>query len=196
MPDWKSFLSNPKHIAAIAVVAIAAIAGVALAVAKFKEPVTPAPEATPLPPGPAIPPPTAANEATPTAAVTAAGAPAPPPEPPKATARITFTVSPQVQATVSWGKQRIGVIAPGAPLVITRPRDSGPLDVVVRAHGYLPVSTRAHTFGDTRVHVKLTPPDQQHTMLGYRTPLDAGIDGAMPPFGGAPADGFSTPGFP
>jgi hypothetical protein len=195
MPDWKSLLSNPKHIAVAAVVAIAVIAGVALAVAKLNDEDEPAPAATPLPAGPAIPaPPTAA---VPAASVTgAAGAPAPPPEPPKDTARITFVTSPAVHATVSWGKQRLGVIGPKAPLVITRPRDSGPLDVVVKAYGYLPVTTRAHTFGDTRITVKLTPPDQQQTLLGYRQPLDAGIEGGTQPFAGAGPEGFVAPPFP
>jgi hypothetical protein len=58
--------------------------------------------------------------------------------------------------------------------VVVRPRDSGPLDVIVRAPGYLPVQTRAHTFADSRVTVKLTTPDQKNTLVGYREPLDAG----------------------
>jgi hypothetical protein len=91
------------------------------------------------------------------------------------TATITFTASPAVKATVSWGKKRLGIIAPGKPLVVVRPRDSGPLDVVVRAEGFLPVHTRAHTFSDTKVLVKLTPPDQTATLLGYRVPIDAGV---------------------
>lgn len=91
------------------------------------------------------------------------------------TATIMFQVSPSVRATVSWGKKQLGAIAPGKPLYVTRPRDSGPLDVVVRANGYLPVHTRAHTFSDTKVIVKLTPPDQTATLLGYRVPIDAGV---------------------
>jgi hypothetical protein len=91
------------------------------------------------------------------------------------TATIAFLVSPSVRATVSWGKKQLGAIAPGKPLYVTRPRDSGPLDVVIRANGYLPVHTRAHTFSDSKVIVKLTPPDQTTTLLGYRVPIDAGV---------------------
>jgi hypothetical protein len=91
------------------------------------------------------------------------------------TATLTFVVSPSVRATVSWGKKQLGAIAPGKPLYVTRPRDSGPLDVVIRANGYLPVHTRAHTFSDNKVIVKLTPPDQVSTLLGYRVPIDAGV---------------------
>jgi hypothetical protein len=97
------------------------------------------------------------------------------PEPIATTTRIEFTTNPSVDATVSWGKKRIGVIARRKPLVLTRPRDSGPMDVVVTAEGFLPVHTRAHTFADTKVVVKLTAIDQQATLLGYRAPIDAGI---------------------
>jgi len=91
------------------------------------------------------------------------------------TATIMFSTSPSVKATVSWGKKRLGIIAPGKPLYVVRPRDSGPLDVVVRAEGYLPVHTRAHTFSDTKVLVKLTAPEATMGLLGYRVPIDAGV---------------------
>jgi hypothetical protein len=82
---------------------------------------------------------------------------------------------------VRWGKTRLGVIAPRKPLVVIRPRDSGPLDVIVTAEGFLPVHTRAHTFADSKVMVKLTTEDQKHTLLGYRAPIDAGVpDGGLP----------------
>ncbi|MET0342359.1 MAG: hypothetical protein ABW252_15250 [Polyangiales bacterium] len=96
------------------------------------------------------------------------------------TANVTFNVTPSVpEAWVSWGKKKLGRIIPRTPLVVTRPRDSGPLDVVVRAEGFFPVHTRAHTFSDNKVTVKLTPLDQSSTLLGYRVPLDAGTEGAI-----------------
>jgi hypothetical protein len=64
--------------------------------------------------------------------------------------------------------------------VVVRPRDSGPLDLMVRAGGYLAVQTRAHTFSDSRVVVKLTRPDKKNELVGYRIPLDGGLpDGAI-----------------
>ena len=60
-----------------------------------------------------------------------------------------------------WGKKKLGVIAPHAPLIVQRPRDSGPLDVVVRADGCVPVQTRAYTFEDSKVAVKVTPIDRE-----------------------------------
>jgi hypothetical protein len=92
---------------------------------------------------------------------------------------------PPTKASVSWGSALLGRTSAAAPLVVTRPRDSGSLDVVVRAQGFLPVQTRAHTFEDTTVQVKLTRPSQQSTLVGYRQPLDAGVplapDGGVPP---------------
>lgn len=101
-------------------------------------------------------------------------------EPLPTTATVVFVTVPFVTATVTWGRKLLGKITPGKPLVVVRPRDSGPLDVMVRASGYLPVQTRAHTFSDTRVLVKLTPLDKKNELLGYRVPIDAGSDGAMP----------------
>jgi hypothetical protein len=124
------------------------------------------------------------------------GAPATPPaaappaahKPPSANVRIVFTVLPSTKkATVSWGKKKLGVIGPKAPLIVTRPRDSGPLDVIVRAEGCVPVQTRAYTFEDSKVAVKVTPIDQKNTLLGYREemPPDGGVPGAGNPDGGA-----------
>ena len=101
----------------------------------------------------------------------------------KTTATIMFQTTPSMRATVSWGKKQLGAIAPGKPLYVVRPRDSGPLDVVVRAQGYLPVHTRAHTFSDNKVMVKLTAPDQTATLLGYRVPIDAGVVPTLGPDG-------------
>jgi hypothetical protein len=114
-------------------------------------------------------PPSAANTAPAPVAPATSGGEVP------TTAQITFTTVPPARARVTWGKELLGRIAPHAALVITRPRDSGPLDVIVRANGYLPVHTRAHTFGDNTVAVKLTRPDQEDTLFGYKAPLDAGV---------------------
>jgi hypothetical protein len=107
------------------------------------------------------------------------------------TATITFMTVPYVTSTVTWGKKPLGKILPGKPLVIVRPRDSGPLDVMVRSAGYLSVQTRAHTFSDTRVAVKLTPISKKNEVLGYRVPLDAGLDGAIE--GGVALEGGQFP---
>ncbi|HET6340005.1 MAG TPA: hypothetical protein VFG30_42645 [Polyangiales bacterium] len=174
MPDWRSLIANPR----VQVGGVVGV-GVLLALLGWFLHASALPPATP----PTTQAPPAAAGTPPEGTATAAAPPAtPPPEPPKTTAQITFTTNPSTNATVSWGKTRLGVITPKAPLVIVRPRDSGPLDVVVKAMGYLPVQTRAHTFADTRIVVRLTKPDATQTLVGYKAPIDGGIglDGSTP----------------
>ena len=123
------------------------------------------------PPAPAVP--QAGPAVAPATLPSDAGTPAPVEDPNNAT--IIFNTTPPATATVVWGRKLLGKITPGKPLVVVRPRDSGPLDVMVRAIGFLPVQTRAHTFSDNRVIVKLTLPENKSELWGYRPPLDAGV---------------------
>jgi hypothetical protein len=157
LPELKRMMAHKKESA----LALTAIAGLCVWMSCRTSDVAATPDA-------AVPPP-------PVAISSDAGVVAPTVIP--TTATITFVTSPSVRATVSWGKKQLGAIAPGKALYVVRPRDSGPLDVVVHAQGYLPVHTRAHTFSDNKVFVKLTPPDQTATLLGYRVPIDAGVPG-------------------
>jgi hypothetical protein len=107
------------------------------------------------------------------------------------TVKVTLlTVPPAPRVLVLWGKRRLGVIAPKQPLIIQRPRDSGPMDLILQSEGYLSVQTRAFTFADNKVTVKLTPLDQKNTLLGYRQELPPDeVDGGVlvPPRAGSPA---------
>jgi hypothetical protein len=102
------------------------------------------------------------------------------------TVRITLHTVPARKAQVKWGAKLLGVIPAPRPLIIERPRDSGPLDLVIRASGYLPVHTRAYTFNDSRVAVRLTPTHEKSRLFGYRE------EPVAPPDGGTPAE----PGLP
>jgi hypothetical protein len=84
------------------------------------------------------------------------------------TVHIYIQTVPPRKASVKWGQKNLGVIPAPRPLVVERTRDSGPLDVVIRANGFLPVHTRAYTFSDSRISVKLTPPTEKNTLFGYR----------------------------
>jgi hypothetical protein len=85
--------------------------------------------------------------------------------------RIAVQTIPPRQAVVKWGKKNLGAIPVPKPLIVVRPRDSGPLDLVIRMTGYLPVHTRAGTFSDSRLVVKLTPIEEKKTLFGYREEL-------------------------
>jgi hypothetical protein len=98
-----------------------------------------------------------------------------------ATVRILFQTVPPERAVVLWGRKPIGYIRGlRRSLVVERPRDSGPLDVVIRAEGYLPVHTRAYTFTDSKLYVRLTRVTEKRKLLGFREELpDRGApDGA------------------
>ncbi len=107
------------------------------------------------------------------------------------TVRILIQTVPARKARVRWGNKTLGTIPAPRPLVVERPRDSGPLDIVIRAPGYLPVHTRAYTFNDSRVAVKLTLSTEKSKLFGYREELppalDGGVPDALPPSGASPS---------
>jgi hypothetical protein len=100
------------------------------------------------------------------------------------TVRIVFKVVPPNIATVTWGNKRLGIIKPKAPVIIERPRDSGPMDVVFKSQGYVTVHSRVYTFTNSTLAVKLTPLDKKNTIYGYREEAppetDAGVPAGMP----------------
>jgi hypothetical protein len=118
------------------------------------------------------------------------------------TVTVVIATTPPAAAMVTWGRKRLGKITPRRPLVVVRPRDSGPLDIMVRAEGYLAVQTRAHTFSDHRLVVKLTPLENISELYGYRAPVEpppesaeqaAAMDALAPPEGEAqPASTFQV----
>jgi len=144
-------------------------------------PSTAAAPSEPAAPGAAAPVVPAAGAAQATASAPLAwdaGAPSP-------TVKLVFRTFPARRGVVMWGGKRLGFVDRDKPLVVERPRDSGPLDVVVRVTDYLPVHTRAYTFNDSNIDVKITPNDKKDTIYGYKEPLppDAGV-----PFPGEPTD--------
>ena len=110
------------------------------------------------------------------------------------TVRISIQTSPPRKALVKWGRKSLGMIPTPRALVVERPRDSGPLDLVIRASGFLPVHTRAYTFSDSRVAVKLTPPSEKNKLFGYREePPPSNPDGGAPVVAPPAADPPATP---
>lgn len=108
------------------------------------------------------------------------------------TVRLVIKTVPPKRAFVFWGKKRLGIVDKKAPLIIQRPRDSGPLDLLVRADDCVPVYTRAYTFDDNTLAVRVTALDQKQTIYGYKAELPP-EDGIAPD---AAAPGSAAPGAP
>jgi hypothetical protein len=71
--------------------------------------------------------------------------------------RLVLRVGP-VDAEVTWGAKRLGLVKRTEPLEILRPQHSGPVDLVIRAAGFVPYHTRLFTDADDRVTVDLVRP--------------------------------------
>jgi hypothetical protein len=78
---------------------------------------------------------------------------------------------------VSWGRKYLGT----TPLSLRRPRDSGPLDLVLRASDYFPVHARAYTYSDDTIVVRPTRIADRMSLLGARKELPPEGDGGVPP---------------
>ena len=77
---------------------------------------------------------------------------------------ITLKTEPRVRARVYHGKELIGV----TPMTLKWAKDTGPIDVVLKASGYLKVNSRFYTYRNDRVTVKMFKEDQSHLLFGYK----------------------------
>jgi hypothetical protein len=96
------------------------------------------------------------------------------PEVKKAMVTVVFGTEPRkVKATVYHGRKKLGK----TPFTHEFERDSGPVDLVFKAYGHVTVNTRAHTFQDAKLIVKMTKNEDRSTIYGYKEeiPPDAGV---------------------
>jgi hypothetical protein len=126
-------------------------------------------------------PPATGTPAEPVAAP-AASAPAPVAQRSPKVKIIVRSIPPK--AIVFWGKKKLGE----TPVTLERPRDSGPVDLVVRSDGFFPIHTRAYTFHNDTIYAKLTKVEERMSLFGAKhdatTQLPAPPPGSDP---GAPA---------
>jgi PEGA domain len=106
-------------------------------------------------------------EASPAPAVAVAPAAASTQKPKPAKIKLTIRSLPP-KALVSWGKKKLGE----TPVILERPRESGPMDLEVRADGYFTVHTRAYTFHNEVLYVKLTKLADKMTLFGAKQDLE------------------------
>jgi hypothetical protein len=90
-------------------------------------------------------------------------------DPRSKTVMLKLIVTPGAKGTVHWGRKKLADLQPGKMTLDTeRPRDSGPLDLLIRADGFLPHHVRLFTDRDDKLSVHLVRPDQASSLLGYR----------------------------
>lgn len=96
------------------------------------------------------------------------------------TVTVKLQVEPPRVAHVFWGARDLGP----APLEVKRPRGSGPLDLILRAPGYLPFHTRAFTDKDDHLAVRLVPEAGAASQFGYparlKPKVGVGLDSGRP----------------
>ncbi|MAD60641.1 MAG: hypothetical protein CMH49_03865 [Myxococcales bacterium] len=80
------------------------------------------------------------------------------------TIEITLKTSPRVRASVYHGKELLGT----TPLRLVWPKDTGSLDIKLKASGYLTVNSRLYTHRNDRVTVNMFKVDQAHLLFGYK----------------------------
>ena len=97
------------------------------------------------------------------------------------------------KALVFWGKKKLGEI----PVTLERPRDSGPVDLVVRAEGFFPVHTRAYTVKNDVLYVRMTKLEDRMKLFGAKQEIETappggeGVPGGVP--GGEPSGATAAP---
>lgn len=117
-----------------------------------------------------------------------------PPIPPERAAitlavRTVNAANAKVPAKVMWGRRLLGE----TPLYLRWPADSGPVDIVVLAQGYVPVHTRLYTFSDERVVVKLVDNEGKKALFGYKRELPSAGAAAPDPKGAVPVPSTPVP---
>jgi hypothetical protein len=85
------------------------------------------------------------------------------------TVTLKLSVTPQVKAQVTWGAKPMARLSPSSmEAEISRPRGSGPLDLEIKAEGYMPYHTRIYADRSDKVSVHLYRVEEAPGLLGYR----------------------------
>ena len=85
------------------------------------------------------------------------------------TVNLKLTVTPQVKALVTWGAKQVAHLAPGSmDTEISRPRGSGPVDLEIKAEGFMPYHTRLYADRNDKINVRLYRLEEAPGLLGYK----------------------------
>ena len=89
------------------------------------------------------------------------------------TVNLKLSVTPQVKVLVMWGGKQVARLSPGnMDAEISRPRGSGPLDLELKAEGFMPYHTRLYADRNDKVNVRLYRLEEAPGLLGYKRPAD------------------------
>jgi hypothetical protein len=87
------------------------------------------------------------------------------------TVTLKLGVTPQVKGMVTWGSKQVAKLAPGdMEAELTRPRGSGPVDLEIKAEGFMPFHTRLYSDRNDKVNVRLYRVEEAPGLLGYKRP--------------------------
>jgi hypothetical protein len=82
---------------------------------------------------------------------------------------LKLSVTPPVKALVLWGAKQMAHLEPGKmDAEIRRLRGSGPLDLDIKAEGYLPHHTRLYADRNDKYTVHLYRPEDAPNIFGYK----------------------------
>ena len=78
-----------------------------------------------------------------------------------------------VKALITWGAKTLARVAPGnMDAYIQRSRGGGPLDLEIKADGYLPYHTRLYADRSDRVSVRLCRNEDAPGLFGYKRSVE------------------------
>jgi hypothetical protein len=83
--------------------------------------------------------------------------------------KVKLVITPGAKGTVHWGRKKLADLQPGKmTMEAERRRNSGPLDLLIRADGFLPHHVRVFTDRDDKLSVRLVRAEDAPSLLGYR----------------------------
>ena len=89
------------------------------------------------------------------------------------TVNLKLSVTPPVKALVTWGAKQVAHLAPGTmETELSRPRGSGPVDLEIKAEGFMPYHTRLYADRNDRINVRLYRLEEASGLLGYKRSVE------------------------
>jgi hypothetical protein len=84
------------------------------------------------------------------------------------TVTLRLAVAPPAKALVMWGGKQVAKLAPGSmDAEIDRPRGSGPVDLEIKAEGYMPFHTRLYSDRNDKINARLYRPEEAPGLFGF-----------------------------